>query len=125
MDVDEPIKWLPLRFMETVGLECAVWPHLYWETQMTETFVRSQDARRQERARANRRRRCDEEDEEDRYLQAEEAGELLTDEQVAKTRKITHFVKPSANFSCRTFFESILCFMFSRLNFVFKALSRT
>ena len=91
MDVDEPIKWLPLRFMETVGLECAVWPHLYWETQMTETFVRSQDARRQERVRANSRRRCEEEDEEDWYLQAEEASELLTDEQVPKN-KITHFV---------------------------------
>ena len=37
---------LPVNVMETVGLECAVWPHLYWNTEMCETFVRSQDARR-------------------------------------------------------------------------------
>ena len=50
-DINEPIKWLPLRFMETAGLECAVWPHLYWKTEMTETWVRSQDVRRQARLR--------------------------------------------------------------------------
>ena len=52
VDVDEPIKWLPLRFMETVGLECAVWPHLYWKTEMTETWTRSQDVRRKARLQA-------------------------------------------------------------------------
>lgn len=78
IDLDEPIKWLPLRFMETVGLECAVWPHLYWDTQMTETFVRSQDARRQARQRAARQ--WDQEDEEDWYLLAEEAGESMAEE---------------------------------------------
>ena len=52
VDIDEPIKWLPLRFMETVGLECAVWPHLYWKTEMTETWTRSQDVRRQARLQA-------------------------------------------------------------------------
>ena len=49
VDINEPIKWLPLRFMETAGLECAVWPHLYWKTEMTETWTRSQDVRRQAR----------------------------------------------------------------------------
>ena len=39
-----------MNFMETVGLECAVWPHLYWCTEMCETYVRSQDLRRLARA---------------------------------------------------------------------------
>ena len=77
MDVEEHIKWLPLRFMETVGLECAIWPHLYWDRQMTETWVRSQDTRRQARRRATQR---PQEDEEDLLLQAEEAGWALEEE---------------------------------------------
>ena len=72
MDVDEAVKWLPLRFMETVGLECAIWPHLYWDRQMTETWVRSQDARRQARRRDAQRQQ---EDVEDMLLQAEEDGQ--------------------------------------------------
>ena len=54
IDPSEPTKWLPMRFMETVGLECAIWPHLYWSTEMTETWARSQDVRRQARARQRR-----------------------------------------------------------------------
>ena len=50
-DPGELVRWLPLRFMETVGVECAVWPHLYWKTDMTETWARSKDVPRQERAR--------------------------------------------------------------------------
>ena len=57
VDPGEAVKWLPLRFMETVGLECAVWPHLYWKTEMTETWARSQDVRRQERARKRQQER--------------------------------------------------------------------
>ena len=41
-----PVKRMPANFLETVGLECAVWPHLYWRTDMCETYVRSQDKRR-------------------------------------------------------------------------------
>ena len=37
---------LPMNFMEWVGLENAVWPHLYWTVQMCESYVRSQDTRR-------------------------------------------------------------------------------
>ena len=44
-----PIKRLPVNFLETVGLECALWPHLYWRTDMTETYVRHSDARRARR----------------------------------------------------------------------------
>lgn len=72
IDVEEPVKWLPLRFMETVGLECAIWPHLYWSTAMTETWVRSQDARRLARRRADRQ--ASQEDDEDVILRAEEVG---------------------------------------------------
>eukprot|EP00971_Amphidinium_carterae_P206542 4098266-Amphidinium_carterae.1 len=36
--------------MEHVGLENAVWPHLYWNVQMCESFIRSQDKRRLDRA---------------------------------------------------------------------------
>ena len=61
VDIDEPVRWLPLRFMETVGLECAMWPHLYWKTEMTETWARSQDIRRQARLRAGEQSQVDEE----------------------------------------------------------------
>ena len=50
---DSPVKRLPVNFLETVGLECALWPHLYWRTDMTETFARSRDSRR-----VGKRRRC-------------------------------------------------------------------
>lgn len=36
----------PWRFIEEVGLECAVWPHLYWKRSMTESYARSTDERR-------------------------------------------------------------------------------
>ena len=85
MDVDKAVKWLPLRFMETVGLECAVWPHLYWDKTMTETYVRSQDARRQ--ARNRKQRKAAEEDEEDMILQAEEAGDASTEEEVEEEKR--------------------------------------
>lgn len=38
-----PVKRMPANFLETVGLECAIWPHLYWRRDMCETYVRSQD----------------------------------------------------------------------------------
>ena len=37
---------LPANFLEWVGIENAVWPHLYWTTDMCETFIRSSDVRR-------------------------------------------------------------------------------
>ena len=43
---EDPVKRLPVNFLETVGLECAVWPHLYWRTDAAETYVRSTDKRR-------------------------------------------------------------------------------
>ena len=55
-----PAKRMPSNFIETVGIECALWPHLYWCVEMTETYVRSQDARR-----LRRRQRQQEEDSEE------------------------------------------------------------
>ena len=46
VDEHAPCPKLPANFMETVGIECAIWPSLYWETEMCETYVRSQDKRR-------------------------------------------------------------------------------
>ena len=43
---EAPVKRMPANFIETVGIECALWPHLYWTKEMTETHVRSQDVRR-------------------------------------------------------------------------------
>ena len=36
-------------YLEQIGLECAVWPHLYWKEEMCESYIRSTDVRRQER----------------------------------------------------------------------------
>eukprot|EP00959_Pyramimonas_sp_CCMP1952_P001603 33085-Pyramimonas_sp.AAC.1 len=34
----------PYHFLQEVGLECALWPHLYWCTEMTETKEQWSDA---------------------------------------------------------------------------------
>lgn len=47
----------PLRFVEEIGLECALWPDLYWSTDMTETYERATDERRLARQRARRPKR--------------------------------------------------------------------
>ena len=44
-------KSLPREFIESFGLECCLWPHLYWCTSMCETSVRHNDARRVHRQR--------------------------------------------------------------------------
>ena len=46
-----PVKRMPANFIETLGLKCALWPHLYWSVVMTDTYVRSQNARRLQRCR--------------------------------------------------------------------------
>lgn len=38
-----------LHFIEELGLECAVWPNLYWKTSMCETHERYTNKRRLER----------------------------------------------------------------------------
>ena len=44
----------PYHFLQEVGLECAVWPHLYWTTEMTETFEQWSDVRRETRRHAHK-----------------------------------------------------------------------
>ena len=39
----------PLQFLETPGLENALWPNLYWAETMCETSIRASDIRRQRR----------------------------------------------------------------------------
>ena len=55
---------LQLGFIETVGIECAIWPHLYWATEMCETAVRAKDVRRAKRPK-DRDETSSEEDERD------------------------------------------------------------
>jgi hypothetical protein len=52
---DTQTRRLPVGAMERLGLECAVWPHLYWKTDMCETYVRLADSRRTKEARRKRR----------------------------------------------------------------------
>jgi hypothetical protein len=47
-----------VRFFETVGIETALFPHLYPKVGMCETYVRRQDERRQVRDREQRRQRA-------------------------------------------------------------------
>ena len=45
----------PLQYIQTTGLERALWPHLYWVTEMTETCERNTDSRRLQAGAAQRR----------------------------------------------------------------------
>ena len=68
LQADAPIKRLPVNFLETKGLECCLWPHLYWRTDMCETHVRSTDKRRLQRrfmAKKNAKEEHDEEEDKD------------------------------------------------------------
>ena len=47
LNADVKARKRPLRFIETEGLECALWPHLYWHRNLCETVARaSHEARR-------------------------------------------------------------------------------
>ena len=48
----EQQRRLPLRFLEEQGLECCLWPHLYWRKELCETVQRATDERRK-RGQAN------------------------------------------------------------------------
>ena len=43
-DLPEKQRKLPLRFLEEEGLECALWPHLYWQRDLCETVARASSA---------------------------------------------------------------------------------
>ena len=38
---DMKLRKRPLRFIETEGLECSLWPHLYWHRNLCETVARA------------------------------------------------------------------------------------
>jgi hypothetical protein len=45
-DSDDKARRRWLNFIERLGLECAAWPHLFWETSMCFSWERATDARR-------------------------------------------------------------------------------
>ena len=51
--LDKTARRLPVRFLETLGLETALWPHLYPAVALCETFVRLEDGRRLARERSD------------------------------------------------------------------------
>ena len=51
-NVEEKMRKLPLSFLETPGLECAVWPELYWHRNLCETVARANHENRRKRRRA-------------------------------------------------------------------------
>ena len=52
--VQEKLRKLPLSFLETPGLECAVWPELCWHRNLCETVARANHENRRKRRRAAR-----------------------------------------------------------------------
>ena len=81
---DEKNRKRPLRFIEEKGLECALWPHLYWDTNLCETVVRATDERR----RAARRTGLSD----DSNSSAEEADD---DEEGTELKKGRHSIRRS------------------------------
>ena len=66
----------PLRFMEEEGLECCLWPHLYWHRNLCETVARaSHEARRRRRRNRFAVDSTDEEEEEQEEDEEQEAEE--------------------------------------------------
>ncbi|CAE7481979.1 unnamed protein product [Symbiodinium sp. CCMP2592] len=46
---DQDRRKRPLRYIEEEAVECALWPHLYWDKRLCETTARLADARRVQR----------------------------------------------------------------------------
>ena len=77
LNADLKARKRPLRFIETEGLECALWPHLYWHRNLCETVARaSHEARRG--ARDLPRRIADSDCSGEEAAEAEEAEEEQT-----------------------------------------------
>ena len=47
-NADERQRRRRLEYIERVGLECALWPHLFWNFEMTYTYERTLDCRRRQ-----------------------------------------------------------------------------
>ena len=57
---EETNRKLPLRWIEKKGLECCLWPHLYWTTNLCETVVRGAHTKRKNRQRPRHESNSDE-----------------------------------------------------------------
>ena len=53
-NIEEKLRKLPLSFLETRGLECAVWPEIYWHRNLCETVTRAHHENCRKRQRAAR-----------------------------------------------------------------------
>ena len=77
----------PLRFIEELGLECALWPHLYYDTNLCETMTRLTDERRQ----AARRTGLSDSSEDEQHVDGDEDD----DAKVPKLKEGRHSVRRS------------------------------
>ena len=85
---------LSLRFLETPGLECAIWPHLYWSTAMCETTVRSLDARRLHRRQGQDKASEDGSDDDSEDSDDDDNGERLQGRQSLKRSYLAKVLSP-------------------------------
>ena len=60
-NAEEKRRKRPLRFIEREGLECCLWPHLYWHRNLCETVARGSHPERQARRRAAADSSCESE----------------------------------------------------------------
>ena len=71
---DLKLRKRPLRFIETEGLECSLWPHLYWHRNLCETVARASHEARCKPL-VSKRRVADSSDEEERTEEGSDDGE--------------------------------------------------
>jgi len=74
---DLKLRKRPLRFIETEGLECSLWPHLYWHRNLCETVARASHESRCKPVVSKRRVAESSEEEED----AEQRSDLEAEKQ--------------------------------------------
>ena len=77
-DASERKRQRPYQFLQEVGLECALWPHLYWKTSMCETYEQWSDVRRVENRDAeekNKKKASGEDSESSNDTESDEDGE--------------------------------------------------
>ena len=77
-DADQKLRKRPLRFLEEEGLECCLWPHLYYHRNLCETVARAAHENRKQQQKRKRRAEdsSDEEDEAEHEMDAIAVSEL-------------------------------------------------
>ena len=73
-NAEESRRRRPLRSMEEEGLECCLWPHLYWHKNLCETVARATHEARRGRKPGRRRSAADSSSEEEAKEEAEGPG---------------------------------------------------